>query len=263
MNELALFAGAGGGLLGSRLLDWRTVCAVEIDKYCQRVLLQRQRDGHLVRFPIWDDVRTFDGNEWCGRVDVVTAGFPCPAFSQARGGKNPDPWANTKNMWPHTFRIINEVKPAWCLLENVPGLLSGSHGYFGKVLRDMAKGGFSIAWDVLSAADEGADHIRDRLWILGYSNSNCEPDVSVNDEASRLPVASANTSSDCSHKYIRPHRVEEEIQGARNYWEVEPRLARVANGVADFMDRSKAIGNGQVPAVVVRAWQELSKQVSN
>jgi DNA (cytosine-5)-methyltransferase 1 len=47
MNELALFAGAGGGILGGRLLGWRTVCAVEIDPYCRQILLQRQNDGML------------------------------------------------------------------------------------------------------------------------------------------------------------------------------------------------------------------------
>jgi DNA (cytosine-5)-methyltransferase 1 len=66
VNELALFAGAGGGILGGKLLGWRTVCAVELDAYCRRVLLARQRDGFLPRFPIWDDVQTFDGKPWRG-----------------------------------------------------------------------------------------------------------------------------------------------------------------------------------------------------
>ena len=61
MNELALFAGAGGGILGAALLGWNTVCAVEIERYPRECLLQRQRDGILPRFPIWDDVCTFDG----------------------------------------------------------------------------------------------------------------------------------------------------------------------------------------------------------
>ncbi|MCA9180554.1 MAG: DNA cytosine methyltransferase, partial [Planctomycetales bacterium] len=74
LNELALFAGAGGGILGGKLLGWRTVCAVEIDAYCRRVLMQRQNDGVLDPFPIWDDVRTFDGHAWRGKVDVVSAG---------------------------------------------------------------------------------------------------------------------------------------------------------------------------------------------
>ena len=76
LNELALFAGAGGGILGGHLLGWRTVCAVEYAAYPRSVLLARQRDGMLPRFPIWDDVTTFDGNPWRGRVDVVSGGFP-------------------------------------------------------------------------------------------------------------------------------------------------------------------------------------------
>src|ERR1043166_7098544 len=90
LRELALFAGAGGGLLGSRLCGWRTVCAVEIDDYCRRVLLQRQRDGMLDKFPIWDDVRTFDGRPWRGCVDIVTGGFPCQDISSAGKGAGID-----------------------------------------------------------------------------------------------------------------------------------------------------------------------------
>ena len=83
LNELALFAGGGGGLLASRLLGWNTVCAVEINPYRQAVLLARQADGALDPFPIWDDVRSFDGRPWRGLVDIVTAGFPCQPFSVA------------------------------------------------------------------------------------------------------------------------------------------------------------------------------------
>ena len=73
MNELALFAGNGGGLLASKLLGWRTVCAVEINEHCRNAIMQRQVDGHLEPFPIWNDVTTFDGRPWAGRVDIVSA----------------------------------------------------------------------------------------------------------------------------------------------------------------------------------------------
>lgn len=56
LRELALFAGAGGGILGGHLLGWRTVCAVEWEPYAASVLLARQNDGLLPPFPIWDDV---------------------------------------------------------------------------------------------------------------------------------------------------------------------------------------------------------------
>ena len=86
MNELALFAGAGGGILGGHLLGWRTVCAVEWEAYPASVLVARQNDKILPPFPIWDDVQTFDGKPWRGIVDVVSGGFPCQDISAAGGG---------------------------------------------------------------------------------------------------------------------------------------------------------------------------------
>jgi DNA (cytosine-5)-methyltransferase 1 len=87
VNELALFAGAGGGILGGHLLGWRTVCAVEWESYPASVLCARQNDGLLPPFPIWDDVQTFDGKPWRGIVDVVSGGFPCQDISSAGGGQ--------------------------------------------------------------------------------------------------------------------------------------------------------------------------------
>jgi len=70
LRELALFAGGGGGILGGHLLGWRTVCAVEFAPFPRAVMLARQRDGMLPHFPVWDDVRTFDGN---GQVPAAAA----------------------------------------------------------------------------------------------------------------------------------------------------------------------------------------------
>src|ERR1039457_161175 len=83
LNELALFSGAGGGILGGKLLGWRTVCAVEINQFCVERLMQRQDEGYLSPFPIWDDVCTFNGKPWKGLVDVVSGGFPCQDISAA------------------------------------------------------------------------------------------------------------------------------------------------------------------------------------
>ena len=87
MNELALFAGAGGGILGGKLLGWRTVCAVEWEPYPASVLCARQNDGILPPFPIWDDIQTFDGKPWRGIAEVVSGGFPCQDISAAGGGQ--------------------------------------------------------------------------------------------------------------------------------------------------------------------------------
>ena len=90
LRELALFAGAGGGILGGQLLGWRTVCAVECEPYAASVLAARQNDGLLPPFPIWDEVRTFDGRPWRGLVDVVAGGFPCQDISAAGKGAGID-----------------------------------------------------------------------------------------------------------------------------------------------------------------------------
>jgi DNA (cytosine-5)-methyltransferase 1 len=120
MNELALFAGAGGGILGGKLLGWRTKCAVEIDPYARKVLLARQRDGILEPFPIWDDVCTFDGTPWRGKVDVVCGGFPCQDISAA--GKGAGITGERSGLWGEMARIIGEIRPKYAFVENSPML---------------------------------------------------------------------------------------------------------------------------------------------
>jgi site-specific DNA-cytosine methylase len=112
LRELALFAGAGGGILGGHLLGWRTVCAVEWEAYPASILVARQNDKILPPFPIWDDVQTFDGKPWQGIVDVVSGGFPCQDISAAGkgGGYYWKPKFNVetngKNYWRSSTQIL-------------------------------------------------------------------------------------------------------------------------------------------------------------
>jgi DNA (cytosine-5)-methyltransferase 1 len=162
MNELALFAGAGGGILGGKLLGWRTVCAVEWESYPASVLCARQNDGLLPPFPVWDDVQTFDGRPWAGIVDVVSGGFPCQDISAAGKGAGID--GERSGMWGEMARIIHEVQPRYVFVENSPMLTSRG---LGRVLGDLASMGFDARWGVLGAADVGAPHQRNRIWIVG------------------------------------------------------------------------------------------------
>ena len=165
MNELALFAGAGGGILGGKLLGWRTVCAVEWEPYPASVLCARQNDKILAPFPIWDDVCTFDGNPWRGIVDVVSGGFPCQDISAAGHGAGIS--GSRSGLWSEMARIIGEVRPRYAFVENSPMLTSRG---LGTVLGDLAALGFDARWGVVSAADVGAPHLRERIWIVGYAN---------------------------------------------------------------------------------------------
>jgi len=237
LNELALFAGAGGGILGSLLHGWRTVCAVEIEDYPRRVLLQRQSDGILPKFPIWDDVCTFDGNPWRGKIDIVTGGFPCQDISVA--GKGAGLSGARSGLWGEMARIIGEVRPSFVLVENSPMLTSRG---LGTVLGDLAQLGYDAKWGVLGADDAGACHRRKRIWILANATKEghlCQSEIgelegrrsTVNSERSWWDNDPANGS--------------------------EPVMGRVANGVANRVDRLAALGNGQVPAVVKLAWNLL------
>ena len=158
MREMHLFAGAGGGILGGMLLGHVPVCAVEIDKYCRRVLQARQDDGLLPPFPIYEDVKTFDGQPWRGLVDVVAGGFPCQPFSCA--GKQLGT-ADPRHLWPEMARIIKEVRPTYVFAENV------ALAAFEEPWRDLRRLGYRVPPAIcVSASDVGAPHLRKRWWLL-------------------------------------------------------------------------------------------------
>ena len=324
MNELALFAGAGGGILGGKILGWTTVCAVEWEAYPASVLIARQNEGVLPPFPIWDEVRTFDGYPWRGRVDVVSGGFPCQDISAAGKGAGID--GERSGMWAHMARIICEVGPRFVFVENSPMLTSRG---LGRVLGDLAALGYDAEWGVLGAVDAGAPHKRDRIWIVGtladamptgerreQRQGQDEGDASAHaagltrnqrwaESAGQLGASGIADGSDDVADALRigPQGQREDGNTSRpaglcdgagcnqvehlchpassgfpvgvngplgqpgadaqsqrpDWWATEPDVGRVANGVAARVDRLKAIGNGQVPAMVRIAWNTLRR----
>lgn len=164
LNELALFAGAGGGLLASRLLGWNTICAVEIEDCYRRVLLQRQRDKMLPKFPIWDDVRTFDGNSWRGKVDVISGGFPCQDISAA--GQGAGITGERSGLVFEMLRITEEVRPAFVFAENSPRLRTKG---LATIVERFIRMGYVGRVGVLGAGDIGANHERKRMWIVAIA----------------------------------------------------------------------------------------------
>ena len=333
MRELALFAGGGGGILGGHLLGWTTICAVEIEDYARRVLLARQRDGSLPRFPIWDDIRTFDGRSWRGRCDIVTGGFPCQDISLAGRGEGID--GERSGLWSEMCRVILEVRPRFAFVENVPALTSRG---LDRVLGDLAELGYDARWCVLGADDAGAPHHRKRIWILAYSScerwggrdhgdeagdgrplqtarpgageeqavladtecngriegpemfrrresviANGSKDV-ANTEKTGLSITRqkskqqkisetirtkycggnvSNTDSTRLEKQRKRKRKEQEQRTIEcgGWWSTEPDIRRVVNGFPSWVDRLKALGNAQVPAVAALAFIILSRRL--
>ena len=296
MNELALFAGAGGGILGGHLLGWRTVCAVEWEPYPASVLCARQNDGILPPFPIWDDVQTFDGFAWRGLVDVVSGGFPCQDISAAGKGAGID--GKRSGMWGHMARVVSEVRPRYVFVENSPMLVTRG---LERVLGDLTALGYDTKWTVMGAANVGANHQRDRIWIVArrrknlshaqhdsigwreqqqksikkedeFTNSKCER-LEGYGQVGQQEVAWSGSNSTLAHTENKgdvwrqwqlgfaqeeyDHR-RGSIDGIGKWWEVEPNMGRVDHGVAARVDRLKAIGNGQVPLCAATAWRILS-----
>jgi len=284
MNELALFAGAGGGILGGKLLGWRTVCAVEWEPYPASVLVARQNDGLLPPFPIWDDVQTFDGKPWRGIVDVVSGGFPCQDISSAGRGAGID--GERSGMWREMARIIHEVQSRFAFVENSPMLTSRG---LGTVLGDLASMGFDARWGVLGAADVGANHQRDRIWIVGkylpppphlahaHSTHEQRNERTERTQTEHTDIDSTSELAYTERKRLQGQREYEQSMLAKAYgrrkttwlidgcssdfWKVEPNVGRVADGVAARVDRLKAIGNGQVPLCAATAWRVLTQDL--
>lgn len=224
LRELALFAGAGGGILAGHLLGWRTVCAVERDAYAASVLVQRQNDGILKAFPIWDDVCTFDGKPWRGIVDVVSGGFPCQAYSSAASGKN-----TADDLWPEMRRIVADVAPRYVFAENVQKRAIDS------AAEDLEEMGYTTRAISLSASDLGADHIRKRYWLLAYADRDGE----------LLKPLNAKVAG---------------MQGfCEGLWTAKPEQPRMADELAFRMERLAATGNGQVPCVAATAFSILNR----
>lgn len=218
MNELALFAGVGGGILGTHQLGINTVCAVERNEHRRLVLMQRQNEGHIPAFPIWDDIYTFGGKCWRGTIDIISGGFPCQAFSSAARGRN-----NATNLWPEMLRVISETEPSYVFAENVTAKA------IEKAASDCSDMGYKTEILSLGARDLGADHERERFWLLAYADDKSQLRSAIN---------------------AKMALVQEFCGGV---WSSYSEESGVVDGLSRRMDRFEACGNGQVPIVAAAA----------
>ena len=166
-------------------------------------------------------------------LTLYLAGFPAKTFQRRGGGGIEGP---KSSMWKHMARIIGEVRPQYVFVENSPILTSRG---LGVVLADLSKMGFDAKWGVVSAADVGANHLRERIWIRAVCNAN-------------------NTGLQRNERVRFSSKARHKSQSSRlSWWSTEPDVLRVANGIPARVDRLKAIGNGQVPLCAATAWELL------
>lgn len=166
LNGIGACAGAGGLELGLSLLlrEYSTVCWIERDAYAASTLVARMEDQALDEAPVWSDLATFSGGAWRGKVDILSAGYPCQPFSASgkrKGEKDP------RHLWPHVRRVLHETGAPILWAENVQGHVSLG---LDAVWRDLQDMGFQIEAGIFSAYEVGASHARKRLFLLAYAD---------------------------------------------------------------------------------------------
>ena len=287
LRGLSLCAGVGGLDLGIHLAEpgYRTVGYVERNSFAAAALVARMADASLGPAPGWDDLRSFDGRPWRGRIHILSAGYPCQPFSLAGHRKGE---ADPRHLWPEVARIVSETSPEWCFFENVIGHLSLG---FDVVAADLQSMGYRVAACVVSAAEVGASHIRDRLFTLAHADlqgqrqprlhpakprarggvqERSEPGWQPDRPVERRQGLGADVGSDdgsgldapCPGLFPpMPGDLAEWGETLRRAPQLKPGLQRLDDGVATWLDRSAAAGNGVVPMAAARAWRVLRAEL--
>ena len=281
MRVLDLFAGIGGFTYAGQLLGgFTTLDFVEIDPYCQKVLRK-----NYPNVPIHDDITTFDTSFRFGDYDLITAGFPCQDLSIA--GRQAGLQDGTRSaLFYEVIRIARQVRPRFILFENVRHLLSHKDGEtFQEVLFQIAKAGYNAEWGVVSAADVGACHKRERMWIIAYANDpryhrpskrqvdaqrqkamqqRKIPQLEPTRQADITNSNGTRTQSNCSKKYksIWTNAFINSSQRrtlGRDWtrYVSEPCLRRGDDGLRGRMDRLKSLGNSVSPPVAAIPLQRV------
>jgi len=247
----SLFAGIGGFDLGFTRAGFDVAWQVEIDPWCRKVLAK-----NFPKAERYADIRECGAHN-LSAVDVVCGGFPCQDISNA--GLRAGIEGERSGLWSQMWRIIGELRPQFVLVENVAALLGRG---MGRVLGDLAEIGYDAEWEVVSAADIGAPHLRERVWIVAYSDSQLRGRNNLRDYAQRCkfrdePLCEseglgAKVSNSVRLRKLQPQgRVSDEWERTRygDWWSSEPALDRVAYGIPDGVDRLRGLGNAVVPQI--------------
>jgi DNA (cytosine-5)-methyltransferase 1 len=260
----SLFAGIGGFDLGFERAGIKTVWQVEIGEWNRRLLAKRFPGAEQ-----YGDIRHCDSTN-LRPVDVITGGFPCQPVSLAglRRAQSDERW-----LWPEYERIIRLLRPAYVVVENVPGLLAAG---MGDVISGLASVGYDAEWQSISAAAIGAPHIRDRVWIIAYPDSDqyqSRPSTNQGKASADVPPDTSGdlrgtsrhdrpeppngrnsllADSDEKRRNGRPRIFGERWRGELengDWWATEPDVGRVAHGIPARVDRLKGLGNSIVPQI--------------
>jgi len=269
LRHLDLFSGIGGFSLGlERTGGFQTVAFCDSDKKTHLVLKK-----HWPNVPIFDDVSTLKGKD-LGTVEIITGGFPCQDLSVA--GKGAGLAGARSGLWWQFHRLIEETQPKYVIAENVAVLRSRG---LDQVLRSLHQIGYDAEWHCIPASAVGAPHQRDRIWIVAYPNGDDRRSGSSAEPHQRQAWMESRRSGErfsereteqalaysesvglegfgirtigTEQKESLPTRSSCIVRAINksDFWEVEPQLGRVADGIPNRVDRLKQLGNSLVPQI--------------
>jgi DNA (cytosine-5)-methyltransferase 1 len=221
----SLFSGIGGLDLGLERAGMNVIWQSEIDPYASRVLKK-----HWPEVPNYGDIKTINWGDVV-RPDVICGGYPCQPFSTAGKRKGTD---DPRHLWPWVRQAISELRPRYAILENVRGHISLG---LSTVIGELASIGYDAEWQLISAASQGAPHLRERVVIVAYPNGEQLGQR-------RLPEYTGQTHSRRVYNGCR-----QTCNVGWQWWQTEPNVGRVANGVPSRVDRLRGLGNAVVPQV--------------
>lgn len=259
LRVLDLFSGIGGFSLGlERTGGFETVAFCEIEEFPRKVLAK-----HWPGVPIYYDVRELTAErlraDGIASIDVITGGFPCQDVSAAgkQGGMDE---GTRSGLWSEIVRLACEIRPQFILVENVSNLLAGPSeqpgGWFGRVLGDLAEIGYDAEWHCIPASYVGANHGRDRVWILAHAE-RLRWDFLV--EGQQVSTAAFNLES-FDPRWPAPLELFPDVAELFTYPSSD--VERNDDGLSEGLGRLKGAGNAVVPQIPELIGHAILKSLS-
>jgi len=216
VEHLDLFSGIGGFSLAAGWAGLKTVVAIEIDEKARKIYKKNNPEVE-----VYEDIREFKADEFYGCF-LVTGGFPCTPFSHCGKQRGKE---DNRNLWPEMFRVIRECRPSWVIGENVIGIVALE---LDEILSDLESEGYETRTFIIPACSKDARHRRDRVWIVGNTDSN-----------------------ECRRRKQVPTSRREEVFDFEwsGEWPSSSGILRTSDGISSGMDRVKLLGNSLVPQV--------------
>ena len=240
MTHASLFSGIGGAEIAAVQMGWSNLFHCEINPFGRRVL-----EYWYPNSTSYEDITQTDFTPWRGRIDVITAGFPCQPFSLAGSRKGAD---DDRYLWPQVVRAIREIRPAWFVGENVAGILTmvqpgtevevgGGASLFGEDYRtrtllrqeyvveticaSLEREGYSVQPFVIPACAVGAPHRRNRVWFVAH-RADGRHIVPLSGQGTAVHAGKGIAEGRTGRTAPHPESTRSERECKHGPWEAEP-----------------------------------------